>query len=154
MFTPQKSQLLICLKMDVLSICWWTIWNDVIADKKRKTGSHNVQPHSSQSRYKLKKCSKKECCKHSRYVKFKGNGAFAYRLLRVLAMFDVTRFSRTCRSIGRHFKRYVDIFILIWIDDISLKQECCKQCRYVTFKGTMAKLPVQKPTHITTQKHV
>ena len=34
------------------------------------------------------------------------------------------------------------------------KKECCKQCRYVKFKGTMTKLPVQKPSHRTTQKHV
>ena len=31
------------------------------------------------------------------------------------------------------------------------KKECCKQCRYVMFKGTMTKWPVQKPTHRTTQ---
>ena len=30
---------------------------------------------------------------------------------------------------------------------------CCKQCRYVKFKGT-TKWPVQKLTHRTTQKHV
>jgi len=35
-----------------------------------------------------------------------------------------------------------------------LKQECCKHCRYVTFKGIMTKCPVQKPIHRTTQKHV
>jgi len=34
------------------------------------------------------------------------------------------------------------------------KKECCKQFRYVRFKGTMTKWPVQKPTHRTTQKHV
>ena len=33
------------------------------------------------------------------------------------------------------------------------KKECCKQCQYVKYKGTMTKWPVQKPTHITTQKH-
>ena len=33
-------------------------------------------------------------------------------------------------------------------------KECCKQCRYVKFKGTMTKWPVQKLTHRTTQKHV
>ena len=33
-------------------------------------------------------------------------------------------------------------------------KECCKQCRYVKFKGTMTKQPVQKLTHRTTQKHV
>jgi len=32
------------------------------------------------------------------------------------------------------------------------EKECCKQCRYVKFKGTMTKWPVQKPTHRTTQK--
>ena len=32
-------------------------------------------------------------------------------------------------------------------------KECCKQCRYVKFKGTMTKWPVQKLTHRTTQKH-
>ena len=30
-------------------------------------------------------------------------------------------------------------------------KECCKQCRYVKFKGTMTKWPVQKLTHWTTQ---
>jgi len=35
-----------------------------------------------------------------------------------------------------------------------LKKECCKQCRYVKFKGTMTKWPIQKQTHRTTQKHV
>jgi len=33
-------------------------------------------------------------------------------------------------------------------------KEYCKQCRYVKFKGTMTKWPVQKLTHRTTQKHV
>jgi len=33
-----------------------------------------------------------------------------------------------------------------------LNQECCKQCRYVMFKGTMTKWPVQKLTQGTTQK--
>jgi len=32
-------------------------------------------------------------------------------------------------------------------------KDCCKQCRYVKFKGTMTKWPVQKLTHRTTQKH-
>jgi len=31
-------------------------------------------------------------------------------------------------------------------------KECCKQCRYVMFKGTMTKWPVQKLTQETTQK--
>ena len=30
-------------------------------------------------------------------------------------------------------------------------KECCKQCRYFKFKGTMTKWPVQKLTHRTTQ---
>ena len=30
-------------------------------------------------------------------------------------------------------------------------KECCKQCRYVMFKGTMTKWPVQKLTQGTTQ---
>jgi len=34
------------------------------------------------------------------------------------------------------------------------KKECCKHCRHVKLKGTMAKWPVQKQTHRTTQKHV
>ena len=33
-----------------------------------------------------------------------------------------------------------------------LNKECCKQCRYVMFKGTMTKWPVQKLTQGTTQK--
>jgi len=33
-------------------------------------------------------------------------------------------------------------------------KECCKQCRYVKFKGTITKWPVHKQTHRTTQKHV
>ena len=31
-------------------------------------------------------------------------------------------------------------------------KECCKQCRYVMFKGTMTQWPVQKLTQGTTQK--
>ena len=31
-------------------------------------------------------------------------------------------------------------------------KECCKQCRYVMFKGTMTKRPVQKLAQGTTQK--
>jgi len=34
-----------------------------------------------------------------------------------------------------------------------LKKECCKQCRYVKYKGTMTKWPVQKLTHGTTITH-
>jgi len=34
------------------------------------------------------------------------------------------------------------------------KKECCKQCRYVKFMGTLTKWPVQKPTQRKTQKHV
>ena len=34
------------------------------------------------------------------------------------------------------------------------KKEYCKQCKYVKFKGTITKWPVQTPTHRTTQKHV
>ena len=33
-------------------------------------------------------------------------------------------------------------------------KEGCKQCRYVKFKGTMTKWPVQKSTHRMTQKHI
>jgi len=33
-------------------------------------------------------------------------------------------------------------------------KECCKQCKYVKFNGTMTKWPVQKLTHRTIQKHV
>jgi len=33
-------------------------------------------------------------------------------------------------------------------------KKCCKECRYVQFKDTMKKWPVQKPTHRTTHKHV
>jgi len=35
--------------------------------------------------------------------------------------------------------------------EVMVKQECCKQCRYVKFKGTMTKWPVQKQTHKTAQ---
>ena len=34
----------------------------------------------------------------------------------------------------------------------SSNKECCKQCRYVMFKGTMTNWPVQKLTQGTTQK--
>ena len=34
-----------------------------------------------------------------------------------------------------------------------LRKECCKQYRYVKFKGTMTKWPVQKPTHRTMQNY-
>jgi len=43
----------------------------------------------------------------------------------------------------------VDIIYLL-----TLVVGCRKQNRYVKFKGTMTKWPVQKPTHRTTQKHV
>jgi len=33
------------------------------------------------------------------------------------------------------------------------KEECCKRCRHVKFKGNMTKLPVQKQTQRTVQKH-
>jgi len=36
----------------------------------------------------------------------------------------------------------------------SSNKECCKHYRYVKFKGTMTKWPVQKLTHRTTQKHI
>ena len=32
--------------------------------------------------------------------------------------------------------------------------ERCKQCRYVMFKGIKIKLPMQKLTHRTKQKHI
>ena len=35
-----------------------------------------------------------------------------------------------------------------------LNKDCCKQCRYVKFKGTKTKWPVQKLTKRTAQKHV
>ena len=34
------------------------------------------------------------------------------------------------------------------------REECCEQCRYFKFKGTLTKWSVQKPTHRTTQKYV
>ena len=34
------------------------------------------------------------------------------------------------------------------------KKDCCKQCRYVKYKGNKTKWAVQKPTHRTTEKHV
>jgi len=36
--------------------------------------------------------------------------------------------------------------------NIKKNKECCKQCRYVMFKGTMTKWPVQKLAQGTTQK--
>jgi len=33
------------------------------------------------------------------------------------------------------------------------QKECCKQCMYVKFKGTMTKWPVKELAHRTTQKH-
>ena len=33
-------------------------------------------------------------------------------------------------------------------------KECCKQCKYVKFKGTMAKWPVQKTYTQNNTKHV
>jgi len=49
--------------------------------------------------------------------------------------------------------KHADIHILYILTRCSNK-EYCKQCRYVKFKGTMTKWPVQKLTHRTTQKHV
>jgi len=47
-------------------------------------------------------------------------------------------------------------FVYQWLYKLKTcsKKECCKQQRYVKFKGTMTKCPVQKPTHRTTQNPV
>jgi len=36
----------------------------------------------------------------------------------------------------------------------DVHKECCKQSKDFKFKGTVTKWPVQKPTHMTTQKHI
>ena len=54
-------------------------------------------------------------------------------------------------------KKVFAFFRLVWYEYKLMRcsnKEWCKQCRYVKFKGTMAKWPVQKLTHRTTQKHV
>ena len=63
--------------------------------------------------------------------------------------------------LSRHYKNvYSPCPDLICNDQILYKlkkcskKEFCKQCRYVKFKDTMTKWPVQKPTHRTTQKHI
>ena len=43
--------------------------------------------------------------------------------------------------------------LLLYKLKICSNKECCKQSRYVKFKGTLTKWPVQKLTHRTTQKH-
>jgi len=45
-------------------------------------------------------------------------------------------------------------FCLIYKFKRCSKKECCKQCRYVKFKGSMTKWPVQKQTHRSTHKHI
>jgi len=51
------------------------------------------------------------------------------------------------------WQRYQHLFFYLYY---KLKRcsnkKCCKQCRYVMFKGTMTKWPVQKLTQGTTQK--
>jgi len=42
-----------------------------------------------------------------------------------------------------------DVFLKFKLKRCSTK-ECCKQCRYVKFEGTMTNWPAQKPT----QQHV
>jgi len=63
---------------------------------------------------------------------------------------------KSCIYSKRTFK-YVDEIPKKWLT-YKLKRcsnkECCKQCRYVKFKGTRIRWPVQKLTHRTTQKHV
>jgi len=43
-------------------------------------------------------------------------------------------------------------FTFFIVNKNSLLKECCKQCRYIMFKGTMTKWLVQKLTQGTTQK--
>jgi len=46
------------------------------------------------------------------------------------------------------FRLSLVTYLLIWQYKLKRcsKKECCKQCRYVKFKGTVTKWPVQKPT--------
>jgi len=70
--------------------------------------------------------------------------------------------SQTGRQLSFVFSRsncHLTIITLIhWITMIQYKlkrcsnKDCCKQCRYVMFKGTMTKWPVQKLTQGSTQK--
>jgi len=52
-----------------------------------------------------------------------------------------------------HYEQ-MDLIIGIYKLKRCSNNECCKQCRYVKFKGTMTKWPVQKLAHRTTQKFV
>ena len=58
-------------------------------------------------------------------------------------------------KVGRRRYGGVHGAFCIWYVEYKLKRcsnkECCKQCRYVMFKGTMTKWPVQKLTQRTTQ---
>ena len=42
-----------------------------------------------------------------------------------------------------------DCYNINWRD----LKKCCKPCSHVNFKGNMTKKPVQKQTHVTTEKH-
>jgi len=48
---------------------------------------------------------------------------------------------------------YCVIFLMAISIEEMFKEECCKQCRDIKFKGNMTKWPVHKQTHRTTQKH-
>jgi len=49
---------------------------------------------------------------------------------------------------------YMYFCVLIKIEEMVKKLERYKQCRYVMFKGTMTKWPVQKLIYRMTQQHV
>ena len=60
--------------------------------------------------------------------------------------------SEVLAKLSNYLNNWVNIFFykFKWYS----KMECCKQCRYVKFKSSMTKWPVQKQTHWTAQnKH-
>jgi len=74
----------------------------------------------------------------------------------------MTKLCPVCTTCGEQpiWRFIITLSVKMWITQqfkYKLKRcsnkECCKQCRYVKFKGTMTKWPVQKLTHRTTQKH-
>jgi len=66
---------------------------------------------------------------------------------------EIMHLTEHLHSLLNYFCYFTDVTCLL---QYKLKRcsnkECCKQCRYVMFKGTVTKLPVQKLTQGTTQK--
>jgi len=63
--------------------------------------------------------------------------------------------SKPDKSYRMHAVAIMSVDMVIDTEIIQYKLKRCSniECRYVKFKGTVTKWPVQKPTHRTTHKH-